>query len=77
MKLAFRPFSTGPRNCIGMHLARMDLMLTTCALYNRFDLVLDTVRTTPEMMYAQDRGVMSPQGKRVYFYITPREKSVK
>ncbi|KAK2601236.1 hypothetical protein N8I77_010700 [Diaporthe amygdali] len=76
MKLAFRPFSTGPRNCIGIHLARMDLMLATCAMYNRFDLRLDVERTTPEMMYAQDRGVMSPQGKRVFFYITPREKTV-
>ncbi|KAG8163382.1 hypothetical protein KVR01_006679 [Diaporthe batatas] len=76
MKLAFRPFSTGPRNCIGMHLARMDIMLLVCALYNRFELRLDSERTTSAMMYAQDRGVMSPQGKAMFFHITPRAKKV-
>lgn len=72
MRLRFRPFSTGPRSCIGMHLARMDIMLTVCLLYQRYDVRLDPA-TTEELMYAQDRGVMSPQGKKVLFHVTPRK----
>lgn len=72
MKVAFRPFSTGPRNCIGLHLARMDIMLTVCALLLRFDIRLDETMSE-DLMYAQDRGVMSPQGKMVRFYIKPRK----
>lgn len=71
MKLAFRPFSTGPRNCIGLHLARMDILLAISALYQRFDMRLDET-ISEELMYAQDRGVMSPQGRTVLFHVEPR-----
>ncbi|KAK4937367.1 hypothetical protein LTR10_021976 [Elasticomyces elasticus] len=74
MKLAYRPFSTGPRNCIGLHLARLQIILMVSALYARYDLQLDK-SVTPEMMIAADRGVMSPNAKTVTFHVKPRADS--
>ncbi|OAG45114.1 hypothetical protein AYO21_00462 [Fonsecaea monophora] len=71
MKLAFRPFSTGPRNCIGLHLARLQLLLVVSALYARYDIQLDE-STTPDLMVSNDRGIMSPHAKTVKFHVKRR-----
>ena len=72
MKTMYRPFSSGPRNCVGMHLARTQLLLTIAALYQRFDLRVDTDLTTEEMMVLRDQGVMNPIGKRLWVHAKPR-----
>ena len=66
-----RPFSTGPRNCVGMHLARVQLFLTICAIYQRFDIKLHS-DMTEEMMVLRDQGVMSPVGKKLLVHVTHR-----
>ena len=72
MKLMYRPFSSGPRNCIGMHLARVQLLLSICALYQRFDLRLDPCMTD-DMMALRDQGVMTPIGKKLWVHATARK----
>jgi cytochrome P450 len=71
VKIMHRPFSTGPRNCVGMHLARVQLLLTVCALYQRFDISLDP-RLTENMMAQRDQGVMTPMAKQLWVRIHPR-----
>ncbi|KEF60620.1 uncharacterized protein A1O9_02181 [Exophiala aquamarina CBS 119918] len=71
MKTMHRPFSIGARNCIGMHLARVQMLLTVCALYQRFDLRLDSLMTE-DMMYMRDVGLMTPSGKQLWMHVTPR-----
>lgn len=68
MKLAFRPFSTGPRNCIGMHMARVQGLLTLGSIYQSYDLTLDS-SMTPDMMIPSDYGVNSPRSKSVLFHV--------
>lgn len=71
MKLMNRPFSSGPRNCVGMHLARVQMLLTVCALVQRFDLAIDP-RVTEEMMVQRDQGLMTAMGKKLWVQATPR-----
>ncbi|CAK7203398.1 hypothetical protein SEUCBS139899_006131 [Sporothrix eucalyptigena] len=71
MKTMTRPFSIGPRNCIGMHLARVQMLLTVCALYQRFELTLDP-QTTDDMMDMRDLGLMAPVGKQLWMRVVPR-----
>lgn len=54
-----RPFSYGPRNCIGRHLAQIGLTLTLARLYQLYDMENDCCMTE-EMMRPKDRGVTSP-----------------
>lgn len=65
-----RPFSYGPRNCIGQHLAEMALTLTICRLYQLYD-VIPTLAMTPDFMRQADNGVLEPKNKN--FYVTPWE----
>ncbi|KAJ6439309.1 cytochrome p450 protein [Purpureocillium lavendulum] len=71
MKHMQRPFLSGPRNCIGVHLARAQLLLTVCALYQRFEIQIDRTRTTDDMMKMRDMGLMSPMGKQLWISIEP------
>lgn len=71
MKLMHCPLSTGSRNCIGLHLARVQLLLTVCALYQRVDIRLDP-RMTEEMMAMRDQGVMTVSGTKLWVSATPR-----
>jgi cytochrome P450 len=70
MKIMFRPFLSGPRNCIGMHLARSQILLTVCAIYQRYDVDLDA-RMTAEMMEMRDQGFMTPIAKQLWVKLTP------
>ena len=71
MKAMHRPFSTGPRNCLGMHMARVQVFLTVSALYQRFDLKLDPF-VKEEDMALRDVGLMGPIGQTLKMYVTPR-----
>lgn len=71
MKIMNRPFSSGPRNCVGMHLARVQLFLTVAALYQRFELVVDS-STTEDMMVLRDQGIMTPVGRKLWVRVKPR-----
>lgn len=73
LKAMSRPFSTGPRNCVGMHLARVQLLLTICALYQRFRIQLDP-RMTDAMMVLRDQGLMTPIGKKLWVQVTSLNK---
>jgi cytochrome P450 len=73
MKMMFRPFQTGPRNCVGVHLAKIQLLLTVCRLYQRFDVTVDYVKTTEEMMVMRDQGLMTASGEQLWVEIKPRE----
>jgi hypothetical protein len=55
-----------------MHLARVQILLTICALYQRFDLTLDP-RVTEEMMAQRDFGLMTVSGKKLWMMATPRK----
>lgn len=37
-QLAYTPFSTGPRNCIGQHMALMEVRLTLAKILEWYDL---------------------------------------
>ena len=73
MKKMSRPFSYGPRNCIGQHLAEMALTLTVCRLYQLYDL-MPTPEMTTEYMQQEDKGVLEPKNK--HFYVTAFERGI-
>ncbi|KAH7074364.1 cytochrome P450 [Paraphoma chrysanthemicola] len=62
MQLMLRPFSLGPHNCIGMHIARAQLLLTIAGLYQRYDVIVDG-SMTEHMLDVEDRGIMFPRKK--------------
>lgn len=51
-KFALQPFSTGPRNCIGKHLAYAEIRLIICKLFFNFD-----INTNPEATNWKDQKV--------------------
>lgn len=69
MKKMSRPFSYGPRNCIGQHLAEMSLTMTVARLYQLFD-VVPAPSMTPDVMKQVDKGVLEPTCTN--FYVTAR-----
>jgi cytochrome P450 len=59
MKKNNNPFSIGPRNCIGKHLAEVQLSLTLARIYQLYDVSADPSITAYSMRH-KDRGVMEP-----------------
>ncbi|KAL7952216.1 cytochrome P450 [Trichoderma compactum] len=59
MKNMSRPFSYGPRNCIGKPLAEIGLKLTLSRLYQLYDIENDPSMTESSMRL-KDRGVAAP-----------------
>lgn len=59
MRQMSRPFSIGPRNCVGRHLAEINLVLTVACLYQSYDIVPDP-SLTEEKMKQIDLGVLEP-----------------
>ncbi|KAK5217996.1 hypothetical protein LTR99_003388 [Exophiala xenobiotica] len=64
MRNMSRPFSYGPRNCIGKHLADIGLHLTLTRLYQLYDIEIDP-SMTDMMMLQKDRGVCAPWDQRL------------
>lgn len=73
MKTMHRPFNTGPRTCVGIHLARVQIILAVCALYQHFDLSLDPTMND-ELMALRDVGLMSPIGKTLKLRVARRQE---
>jgi cytochrome P450 len=59
MKKMSLPFAIGPRNCIGKHLAEVQLSLTLARIYQLYDISADPSITAHSMRH-RDRGVMEP-----------------
>lgn len=55
MRVMNRPFSSGPRNCIGKHLAEITLALTVARLYQLYDMVPDP-SMTEQVVQPKDMG---------------------
>ena len=72
MRQMARPFSTGPRNCVGRHLAEMGLFLTVSRLYQLYDIIPDE-KIQAEDMRQLDFGVLEPACQ--HFYVTPIKKA--
>ena len=67
MRNMARPFSYGPRNCVGRHLAEIGLFLTVSRLYQLYDIIPDP-ETPSENMEQIDFGVLEPACHQ--FYVT-------
>lgn len=67
MRNMARPFSSGPRNCVGRHLAEIGLFLTISRLYQLYDIVPDP-ELRPDDMKQIDFGVLEPACQQ--FYVT-------
>lgn len=65
MKSMSRPFSIGPRNCVGKHLAMVNLVLTLSRVFQLFDVNVDPT-TTESMMIQKDRGTLDPAGGKLF-----------
>ncbi|PYI03047.1 cytochrome P450 [Aspergillus sclerotiicarbonarius CBS 121057] len=65
MKDAFMPFGAGSRNCIGMHLARIELRLATAHFFRQF----------PNSEVSNREGMSDEDMKEVlYFLLSPKGK---
>ncbi|KAJ6020737.1 hypothetical protein N7540_006241 [Penicillium herquei] len=70
MKNMHRPFGVGPRNCLGLNLARVQVFITVCALYQRLDMSIDP-SMTGDLMKMRDLGLMSPIGRTLKVQVKP------
>ncbi len=59
MRLMSRPFSIGPRNCIGRHLALIGLHLTVTRMIQLYDIRTDASMVEARMKQ-RDQGVLTP-----------------
>lgn len=70
MKAMAKPFGTGPRNCIGKHLAEIGLLLTLTRLIQLYDIDTDP-SMTDAMMRQRDRGAASPWDAKLLVSVKP------
>lgn len=68
MRQMARPFSYGPRNCVGRHLAEISIVLTVSRLYQLYDIIPDP-SMNPADMRQVDMGVLEPGCHN--FHVTP------
>lgn len=68
------PFSYGPRNCVGRHLAEIGLFLTVARLYQLYDIVPDP-DLRPEDMRPIDFGVQEPACEHFHVMSESRGKT--
>ncbi|KAL6245978.1 hypothetical protein RBB50_007131 [Rhinocladiella similis] len=73
MRGMLKPFSHGPRNCIGKHLAEIGMHLTLTRLYQLYDIENDP-SMTEAMMRQKDRGVAAPWDAKFLVRPTPANK---
>lgn len=69
MRLMSRPFSTGPRNCVGRHLALIGITLTVTRMLQLFDIVADPSMTEARMVQ-RDEGVLSAWDQTMLIQVT-------
>lgn len=74
MRNMSRPFSYGPRNCVGRRLAEIALFLAVSRIYQTYDLVPAPLMTTEDMRQ-EDKGVLEPGCKQ--FWVTSKAHQVK
>ena len=75
MKKMSRPFSYGPRNCIGQNLADMALTLTVARIYQLYD-VIPALSMTPDVVQQEDKGVLEPKMSGFYVKAFKRDVNV-
>ncbi|KAF4415120.1 Versicolorin B desaturase [Fusarium acutatum] len=75
MRACHNPFSRGPRNCVGKHLAEIGLHLTVSRLYQLYD-IEDDPSMTPAMMKQKDRSVAQPWGGKCLIRPIPRKSAL-
>ncbi|KAK4504596.1 hypothetical protein PRZ48_005512 [Zasmidium cellare] len=71
MRQMSRPFSYGPRNCIGRHLAEVIILLTISRLYQLYDVIPDA-SLTPDKMQQLDLGVLEPGCDEFFVEVVPQ-----
>lgn len=69
MRIMSRPFSIGPRNCIGRQLALIGIYLTVTRMLQLFDIVTDP-SMTEERMKQKDEGILTPVDESLLVRIT-------
>ena len=72
MRNMSRPFSYGPRNCVGRHLADIQLTLAVSRLYQLYD-VIPHQSMTPEKIIQEDKGVLEPAFP--HFLVVPTRRA--
>ncbi|KAI0403198.1 trichodiene oxygenase [Xylaria palmicola] len=59
---SYAPFSKGPRNCLGMHLAWAELYMTVAGLVKRFDLFFDS-SAPDDLTCTSDQFIIGTSGR--------------
>ena len=69
--IIFQPFGAGPRNCVGMRFALLEIKVAVCKMLKefRFDVCPDTPKPPLEMTF---KASMKPK-ETVYLQVLPRE----
>ncbi|KAI1359263.1 trichodiene oxygenase [Xylaria arbuscula] len=58
----YAPFSKGPRNCLGMHLAWAELYMAVAAIVERFDLIFDS-SALHDLTCTSDQFIIGTSGR--------------